>query len=78
MIAPMFDEVPGQDEDEDNAEDKGDAKDGGQAKKRCFCCKAKPIDAEEEKEETDPKKFVSMKNCLDFVKPFVSMVTVTK
>ena len=78
MIAPVFDEVPGQDEDEDEEEDNGDAKDGSQAKKRCFCCKAKPIEAEEEKEETDLKKFVSMKNYVDFVNQFVSMVTVTK
>ena len=75
MVAPMFDKVPGQDEDEDEAADKGDAKDGGQSKKRCFCCKAKPIEAEEEKYKTDPKSaktrlktFVLMENYVDFVK----------
>eukprot|EP01083_Nonionella_stella_P151199 482829_1 len=79
MIAPMFDEVPGQDEEEEQ-EDVG-------PKKRCFCCKPKDIEAdtheeEEEEEENSTKakmkQFASMENCVDFVKPFISAVTVTK
>eukprot|EP01083_Nonionella_stella_P213090 768852_1 len=80
MNAPMFDEIPGQDleeEEEKEIENK--------PKKRCFCCKAKENKVEKLNVELDPnsakakiKKFVSMENCVDFVKPFVSAVTVTK
>uniref|UniRef100_A0A7S0XMZ2 Uncharacterized protein n=1 Tax=Elphidium margaritaceum TaxID=933848 RepID=A0A7S0XMZ2_9EUKA len=58
MIAPMFDEVPGQDDEGENeAED----------------------DAEKNEEEKSKlKQFLALENCVDFVRPFISAVTVTK
>ena len=85
MIAPMFDEVPGQDDEEEEEEEK--LEENKSKKKRiCCCCKQKEEKSKKEEEETlDPnstkakiKKFASMDNCVDFVKPFISAVTCTK
>eukprot|EP01083_Nonionella_stella_P044385 119504_1 len=82
MIAPMFDDVPG---NEDEEQEELEEENGHQKQEtKGFCCCKKTVmaeDVEESKEEEETskmKQFFSFDNDVDFVRPFVSAITVSK
>eukprot|EP01083_Nonionella_stella_P293958 999530_1 len=82
MIAPMFDDVPG---NEDEEQEELEEENGHQKQEtKGFCCCKKTVmaeDVEETKEEEETskmKQFLSFDNDVDFVRPFVSAITVSK